>query len=258
MPTPVEHLRIAEQILASPSLPEAIRSRLDQDEAVRGAYFFGHIAPDVQVISRQPRETTHFFTVPLTDQRAGYKKILMTYPWLSRPSNLPAAQSAFLTGYLSHLLLDEYWVREVFQPVFGSQQMWGDWRERLLLHNVLRTWLDRRDLPQLQDGIGDRLRYAEPKDWLPFAADADLRRWRDLVADQLAPGAEVKTVEIFADRARIPHNEFLVLLEPGAMKARVFSRIPLAKIECFRERAFTHTHRLTLRYLNGCAYDESE
>jgi hypothetical protein len=154
-------------------------------------------------------------------------------------------------------LLDARWVREVFYPIFGPEQAWGDWRERLLLHNVLRAWLDRRDLPHLRDGIGRLLRLAKPSDWLPFASDADLRRWRDLVADQVVPGAQIRTVEIFANRARIPGDEFFSLLKPDVMRTRIFSRIPLAEIDRFREQAVAHTLELTIRYLDGCARNES-
>jgi hypothetical protein len=257
LPTPIEHLAVAQQMLSSLLLPEAATSQLEQDETVRGAFFFGHIAPDVQVISHQPREVTHFFTVPLTNRRPAYARMLAAHPRLARPSTLPADQAAFLAGYLSHLLLDECWVRKVFQPVFGLKQTWGNWRERLLLHNALRAWLDRRDRRRLPGGIGDLLRQAEPYDWLPFVTDANLRRWRDLVADQFAPGAEIRTVEIFAHRAEIPPTEFLALLESDAMEKRIFSRIPLAELDRLHERAIVHSGNLVVRYMNGCAETDS-
>ena len=257
MPTPVEHLVIAERILASPVPLTSIHVQLEQDETVRGAFFFGHIAPDVQVISRQPRDATHFFAIPPTNRCPAYERMLTAHPRLAQPSRLSAAQSAFIVGYMSHLLLDEYWVREVFYPVFGPEQTWSDRRERLLLHNVLRAWLDRRDLPRLRDGMGGLLRSARPDDWLPFAADADLCRWRDLVADQLQPGAAIRTVEIFANRARVPDTEFLALLDPRVMDERVFSHISVAELERFHARAVARTHDLTVRYLSGCAEGES-
>jgi hypothetical protein len=257
LPTPIEHLMVAQQMLSSLFSPEAIISRLGKNEAVRGAFFFGHIAPDVQVISHQPRAVTHFFTLPLTSRRPAYEQMLATHPDLARPRALSADRAAFLAGYLSHLLLDECWVREVFQPIFGPQQTWGDWRERLLLHNVLRAWLDRRDRHCLQDGVGGLLRQAEPCGWLPFVTDADLCRWRDLVADQLSPGAEIRTVEIFAHRARIPPTEFLALLEPRAMEERIFNRVPLIELDRLHERAVVHTGDLVGRYMNGCAGNDS-
>jgi len=257
LPTPIQHLVVAEYILTAPDLPPAVRARLDADDEVRGAFLFGHIAPDVQVVSRQPRESTHFYTIPPTNRRPAYRLMLSAYPELANPAHLSPAQAAFVAGYISHLLLDEAWTREIFCPVFGPGQTWADWRERLLLHNVLRTWLDRRDLPRVPVGAGDLLRRAQPDSWLPFAADADLRRWRDIVADQFTPGAAIRTVEIFARRARIPDAEFLTLLDAPVMEQRVFTHTPLAELEAYDRRAIARTTDLTLRYLNGCALDES-
>jgi hypothetical protein len=256
LPTPVEHLRVAEQILTLVHLPDPVRRWLGEDARVRGAYFFGHIAPDVQVVSRQPRETTHFFSIP-PGQHPGYVRMLDIYPWMAQPDQLSAVQSAFLLGYRSHLLLDEFWVREIFWPIFGREQRWGDWRERLLLHNVLRAWLDRRDLPHLPDAISGTLRRAEPQRWLPFATDANLRRWRDLVADQFGSDTHIRTVEIFSQRARIPDTEFQRLLEPDVMDKRVFSRVALARIDRFQQEALSRIADLTVSYLNGCARGES-
>jgi hypothetical protein len=252
LPTPIEHLIVAERILASPQLPETVRVRLDASDVVRGAYFFGHIAPDVQVVSRQPREVTHFFTLPPAAHQWAYSRMLAAHPDLTQPEDLSPLRTAFLAGYLSHLLLDEFWVRKVFYPIFGPHQTWEAKHERLLLHNVLRAWLDRRDLPKLRDGLGQLLRFAEPNEWLPFASDTDLSRWRDIVAEQFAPGAGIRTVEIFANRARIPDSEFLALLEPSVMNRRVFSRVNLNELDRFNDQAVVHTLDLTVRYLDGC------
>jgi hypothetical protein len=257
LPTPIEHLVIAEHILASPKLPGEIRALVNGSEIARGAFYLGHIAPDVQVISGQSREDTHFFTLPPTGRRPAYESMLAVHPNLAQPSRLPPAQAAFLVGYLSHLLLDEFWVREIFYPVFGPGQSWGDRRERLLLHNVLRAWLDRRDLARLRDGVGDVLREAKPDGWLPFVSDANLCRWRDVVADQFRPGAAIRTVEIFANRARIPNSEFLTLLEPAVMNKRIFSRVALSELDRFHGQAVLCTQGLTEHYLNGCAVSES-
>ena len=257
MPTPIEHLVIAEQILTSPHFPETVRIRLTENGHVLGAFFFGHIAPDVQVVSGQPREATHFYTLPPNNRCPAYERMLAAHPRLARPSTLPAAHAAFLSGYMAHILLDELWVRQIF-PLFGPTQTWGDWRERLLLHNVLRAWLDRQGLPHLRRDISALLRQAQPDGWLPFATDADLCRWRDLVADQFEPGATIRTVEIFAKRAHIPDSEFADLLKPHVLEARVFRHISPAALEEFHARAAVRTHDLIIHYLDGCAIRKSE
>ena len=94
--------------------------------------------------------------------------------------------------------------------------------------------------------------------WLPFAADVNLCRWRDLVADQFTPGASIRTVEILANRARIPDADFLALLDPKVMETRIFNSIPLVSLERFHARAVACSHDLIIHYLNGCIPGESE
>jgi hypothetical protein len=112
-------------------------------------------------------------------------------------------------------------------------------------------------LTQVRDGVAQLLRHATPNGWLPFVSDAHLAHWRDLVADQLTPGAEIRTVEIFANRARIPDSEFLALLEPKTMQDRIFSHVTLEELDRFHSRAVVSSLRLTVRYLNGCTTVES-
>jgi hypothetical protein len=242
-------LVIANEILTSPDFPQALRAQLNASEALRGAFFFGHIAPDVRIISRQFRRVTHFFSIPPTNQHPAHARMLETHPTLAQPGDLPPAQAAFMAGYLAHLLFDEIWVREIFLPVFGPEQSWGERRERLLLHNVLRAWLDRRDWPRLPGDLVHVLRQVQPQGWLPFAADADLYRWRDLVADQFVSEGAIRTLEIFADHAHIPNSDFAALLEPEVMEARVFSRISLAALDEFQARADARCRDLIVRYL---------
>ena len=250
MPTPIEHLILANKILTSPDLPHALRAQLD-DETLRGAFFFGHIAPDARVISRQPRKTTHFMDTPPTHHRPSHERMLAAHPSLAQPAALPAALSAFMAGYLAHLLLDELWMREIFLPLFGPAQSWGDRRERLLLHNALRAWLDRQNWPRLRGDLGHLLRQARPDAWLPFIADADLCRWRDLVADQFVSDGAIRTAEIFASHAHISAADFLALLESDTMETRVFNRISLAALDAFRTRAVARCQGLVIHYLMG-------
>jgi len=233
----------------APFLSPLARVRLGASQA-RSAFFFGHIAPDVQVISRQKRETTHFLRLPPVAGPPSYVRLLDTYPSLAPSALHASAHVAFLCGYVAHLLLDERWIREIFHPVFGIYQTWGDRRERILLHNALRTWLDQRARPRLEAETARRLRQAQPSHWLPFASDADLCHWRDLVADQLAPGAAMRTVEIFAQRCHVSDAEFQALLRPDVMREKVFSRISVARIDQFFRRAIERACEVVTYYLN--------
>jgi hypothetical protein len=160
VPTPFTHLATVPEILAAPALPAAARSALQE---CLPAFLLGNIAPDVQTISGQRREATHFFPVPLDAGPPATARLLARHPRLAAPGRLPPEQAGFVAGYLAHLVLDQRWVAEVFEPVFGPRQQWDDFRERLYLHNVLRAHWDAADLARLPPGLPDELRAAAPE-----------------------------------------------------------------------------------------------
>jgi len=231
MPTPVQHLVIANAILAKSSLPERARAFLN---AQRAEFLFGNVAPDVQTVSGQPRAATHFFNVPLDSSRPAHEVMFEAHTYLSEPGRLPAAQAAFLAGYVVHLLLDVMWVRDIFQPIFGPDAGWSTFHDRLFLHNVLRAWCDRRDQAGLAGNAGASLAAVTPKRWLPFTGDRYLRQWRDALVEQLTPGATIRTVQVFAERGRIDPLAFERVLESeDELNDRIFSHAPHRVIDDF-------------------------
>ncbi len=247
MPTPVQHLVVADAILADARLPARTRAWLVLQ---RPAFRFGNTAPDVQTVSGQPREATHFFMIPPDSSRPAHQVMFEAHPHLGHPDRLPPAQAAFLAGYIAHLVLDVMWVHDIFIPVFGPDAGWSTFRDRLFLHNVLRAWCDRRDQARLAPGTGESLAAAAPDHWLPFTGDEHLRRWRDVLVEQLAPGAAIRTVQVFAERGEVSPEAFERVLDFEAqMDALVFSHIPRAAIDDFYARGLAQSCQVIARYL---------
>ena len=249
------HLALAEEILHGDALPPATHRLLLQQ---RGPFLLGHTAPDVQTVSGQTREETHFYVIPRHPtpapsprgerSRPAYEALFAAHPALARAELLPPAQAAFIAGYIAHLLLDERWLDDIFRRYF--LQDWGPLRERLLLHNVLRTWMDRQDQQQLSDGVATALREAEPRGWLPFVSDRHLRAWRDWLAEQLGPGHSVQTAEVFAQRMGVSAIEMeAVLISPRQMEERVFRHISKAALQSFRDAGYKRSVALITQYL---------
>ena len=248
MPTPIMHLALAEEVLRRDDLPSTVHRLLVQQ---RGPFLLGHTAPDVQAISGQAREETHFYTIPRTSAIPAHEALFAAHPALARPEMLPPAQAAFVTGYVAHLLLDELWLDDVYLRYFVGQE-WGTRRERQFSHNVLRTWMDHQDQRRLNGSVTVALRAAAPRNWLPFAGDETLRAWRDWLVEQLSPGQAVQTVEVFAQRMGIPAAEVeTVLHSPQQMEERIFRRIPRAALDAFHDAGYTRTVALTIAYLGG-------
>jgi len=246
MPTPVMHLALAEEILDGSALPPAVRRLLIQQ---RGPFLLGHTVPDVQTISRQGREETHFYTIPRSTDRPAYETFFAAYPRLSHPETLPQAQAAFIAGYVAHLLLDELWLNDIFLRYFMGQE-WASLHERLFLHNVLRTWMDTRDQQRLDGSVAAALREVEPRGWLPFVSDEHLRVWRDWLAEQLDPAHSVETAQVFAQRMGVAVAEVeQVLGSPQQMEGRIFCHVPQAALHSFHDAGYEQSVALIGQYL---------
>lgn len=256
MPTPFYHLSIAQELLDHPGLPGNLRLALSEQ---RGAFLLGNTAPDVQVVSGQNREATHFFTLPVPpNAMPPWEQIFREHPSLADPENFSRARSAFLAGYLLHLQADWLWVKDIFIPVFGPDNAWETFRYRLYLHNVLRAYLDRQILSDLPARTGQLLQQVELQGWLPFVGDQHLRAWQDHLAEQLQPGADIQTVEVFASRQGISPARYYQLLESETrMDEEVFSRIPRRRLLEYRLQLLEANLELLQSYLSGVVHYEN-
>jgi hypothetical protein len=192
----------------------------------------------------------------MVDRRPAHLPLFQRYPELSIPEGLEPDQAAFLAGYLVHLWVDQAWIAYIFEPAFGPSVARGTFEERLLDHNLLRAALDQEDLARLPYGLDTVLASAEPEGWLPFTSDADLRQWRDRLAEQLRPGARPSTVEVFASRHGLAPEAFaarLSALEAGSRAAPGVVRS--GRLEAFRRLADDHARALTQAYLLGYLHE---
>ena len=245
------HLALAEDILRGDDLPPATRRLLIQQH---GPFLLGHTAPDVQNVSGQTREETHFYPIPRHHRRErsrpAYETLFAAHAELGRVHPLRPPQAAFVAGYIAHLLLDELWLDAIFLPYF--RQDGGGRREQAFLHNVLRTWMDRQDSRRIEGTLTTALRQAKPRQWLPFVADEDLRAWRDWLVEQLGPGQRLQTAEVFAQRMGVlPREMEAVAQSPQQMEARIFSHIPRAVLQSFRDKGYTDSVALVEWYLGA-------
>lgn len=248
VPTPFYHLNVASEVLNHTSLQKSSRDLLRRHY---GPFLFGNTAPDVQTISGQARIETHFFDLPLKRNAAPPWKVLFTrHPQLSVAENLVPAQAAFLAGYLCHLQADWMWVLDIFVPIFGLRGSWGSFPERLYLHNVLRAYLDNQILPSLRNGVATNLIGTKPGDWLPFVTMESLVNWHAFLADQLQPGADIKTIDVFAARQGIKPEVYSQLISSEArMEREVFIHMPRENLERYRDSVILENTKLMNKFL---------
>ena len=248
MPTPFYHLVMAQDMLCDERLHADVRDLLLTE---RPAFLFGNTAPDVQTVSGQEREETHFFSIQSPELFPAQQVMFGKYPELANGAMLPAQQASFIAGYSMHLLVDQTWIREVFHPVFGSRALWKDFPERLFLHNVLRAYLDQRDYARLPVDMEGLLLANRSGCWLPFVRSKHLHLWRDFLAEQCAPGALVRTVEVFAERMGRKPEEFEYLLRSeDSIQDHILSRMEPQALEKFRKSALVRSIATLNDYLS--------
>src|SRR3546814_9634372 len=109
-------------------------------------------------------------------------------PSLAMPSGLDAATTAFSAGYLTHLVLDETFIREIYRPHFGAlSEINGDPKSNVL-DRALQYELDRRDreATAAMEEIRGALVASGPVTGIPFIEDQYLVEWMTVSADVAA------------------------------------------------------------------------
>lgn len=188
------HMTLARQLARQIDDP-----RIDADE---GAYYLGSTAPDIRVLTRWERERTHFFDLRRFEEQSGVDNLFRTYPELARPEGLNAATVAFLAGYITHLVLDEQWIHDVYRPCFGERSpLKGDVLANVK-DRVLQFELDRRErenAPAVEE-IRRALERCTVDISVAFLERETLQRWREISLDILAQTPDWSRLRLIAGR----------------------------------------------------------
>ncbi len=241
------HLEIAELIRSSDRLVDPTKQYLEKEFS---AFYLGSVAPDVQSVADIRREDTHFYFLPPKPDEQAHATMLKNYPQISNARTMPIDQAVFIAAYCAHLMLDLRWYHEVLVPFFVERENWVSHRQAFLVHNTLLTYLDKSAVDVLPESASETLFAAEPGNWLPFAADSDLVKWRDLLVKQLKPGAMLQTIEVYARRMGMSPEEFAANLDrPEWMNRHLFSKVPVATIEVIMSSAIDDSIDLISDYL---------
>lgn len=249
MPTPFMHLQVAEQICAKAQVQnDRLHTLLKQQWP---AFYFGSVAPDYQEVADVPRHQTHFYDLPPEPDNMGYNTMWHTYPQLTDLANLSPEQAMFVAGYSVHLLYDMIWLRDVVYPFFFQAKDMGDRQQRILIHFILLTYLDKLAFASLPQTAARTLAAAASEAWLPFADNTHLDQWRNLLLPQLQPGAVASTVAVYARRLNLTPAEFAANLEnPDWMEAHVFGKLPVTEIQSILATAVPRSLDLLLDYFH--------
>lgn len=232
MPSLGSHLLRAHRVADTLDLPEI--------EADRGAFYLGATAPDIRVITRRAREETHFFRLDDLARQDSVARMFEENPGLGMPSGLDAATTAFIAGYLTHLVLDETFIGEIYRPNFGALSEIGDDPKSNVLDRALQYELDRRDreATATMAEIRDALVRSRPVTGIPFIEDQYLVEWVTVSADVAAQSPDYSRFRRMMQRhlqnAGYDESAIDAFCEaPDALVEEAFGVVSIDRIERF-------------------------
>lgn len=172
------------------TIAREIASELDSQiiEADRGAYYLGATTPDIRIITRWDRERTHFFKLDEFGEQHGVHRLFEQEPSLRDASRLDASTAAFMSGYISHLEMDESYICEIYRPVFGRESEIGGDVMANVMDRLLQFELDRRDREDGEKVEEIRRALAETavEVSVGFIARETLLEWRKVSVDVMS------------------------------------------------------------------------
>jgi len=152
-------------------------------DANRGALYLGSTTPDIRVLMRCDRRLTHFFDLSNFEEQDGVAEFLRAQPHLSDPSRLPPHMAAFVAGYITHLVMDEIWITQVYRSLFGERSPLGGDAWANILDRALQFSMDeekRRDRA-IMDHLASELSRTDLGIDLGFIDRETMGRWKEVI-----------------------------------------------------------------------------
>lgn len=226
MPTPFMHLHAAARFLQDDSIAFEQRDFLNTH---LGAFLLGNIAPDARVSGGINRADTHFFEYGEKVTPHAVTAMLTLHPDLKTAQN---SHRAFIAGYTAHLAMDVVWAETMLYQHFYKRQDWADSRVRFNMLHVLLCYLDGRDYQQWPENFYDQLHAAQPDHWIPEISDVGLAEWRDLIAHQICPVCQSKTIPLLGTRVDIGESGLRAILESDTrMEQELWRYVPKTVVQ---------------------------
>jgi hypothetical protein len=149
-----------------------------------------------------------------------------------------------MAGYISHLVMDEDYITQIYRPLFGERSPLRDEDLADVMDKCLQWDIERADFedPAKVDDIRDALAQAAVEVNVGFIAQDTLRQWRDVSLDVMSQALTIDRLVRFLGR-RLPH----VRLDDEAEAARFAEGVP-----ALLERTWQHVGEERVReFLHG-------
>lgn len=150
-----------------------------------GPYVLGATAPDIRVLTRQDRRSTHFFDLGTMSHQDSVTAFLAEHRQLADPGKLNPETAAFVAGYISHLVFDEQYITEVYRRHFARHADIGGAIRANVMDRLLQFDLDREygNDEQVTRELCAALSCTVENIQVGFIETETLERWRQVTYD---------------------------------------------------------------------------
>lgn len=224
-----------------------------------GQYLLGATTPDIRVLTKQDRLSTHYFDLNVLEHQDSVAGFLAEHGRLAAPENLNEETRAFVAGYITHLVLDEQYITSVYRPYFARHDELGGSIRANAMDRLLQADLDRvyGSDPDLQPKLVSALACTVEGIDAGFLDSNTLDRWRLVTLDVWERGMDWDRM-----RGMIANHLRLGGLEEGETLSSFLDSLPellnetidhitSAEIDGFIQRSTDAGQRALERYL-GC------
>lgn len=153
-----------------------------------GHYLLGATTPDIRVITRQDRFSTHYFDLDGPDHQDSVAGFFSQHGRLVAPEKLNTDTRAWVAGYISHLVMDEQYITGIYRKFFAHHDELGGVIRANVMDRLLQFEMDRA----YGGDSGLKARLCEALSCTVEGIDAGfldaetLERWRQVSADVAA------------------------------------------------------------------------
>lgn len=151
-----------------------------------GPFVLGSTSPDIRVLTRQDRYSTHFFDLADHAHQDSVTAFLTTHGRYAAPDRLNHATRAWVCGYIAHLAMDEEYITGVYRRFFAAHEALGGQLRANVMDRLLQFELDRRhgDEPDLKQTLCQTLACTvEGIEVAGFIERETLDRWREVSSE---------------------------------------------------------------------------
>ncbi len=249
MPPITLHMILARRL--AEALPE------DSLSPESGHYLLGATAPDIRILTRADRRTTHFFDLSVFDHQDSVGGFFEAQGHLADPSRLNEETRAFVAGYLTHLVLDEQYITGIYRRFFYPHDTMGGPLRANVMDRLLQFDLERaHGDAELRADLCAALACTIDTIDAGFVDGETLERWRQVACDIAARGMDWDRargmIENHLRRSGVDDSEgelsgFLDSLPE--LLGETIGHVTSAEVDAFIERSTDAAAAAVARYL---------